>query len=298
MTSVLSLTQASYYQTGIALLSNINFSVDKSQIIGLLGVNGAGKSTALKLAAGILLPTTGKVTYYHQPTIGYVPEHAPLMPRWTVLELLHHACKLHQLPAANHETAIARVLLVCDLNAVKQQETTTLSKGNQQRVNIAQALLQEPDLLILDEPTSGLDPQQIHQFRQLLRRIRSQTAILFSSHIMQEITDLCDKIIILHEGKQLQQLNVNDYRQTVEVTFAKPVSPDCFSVLPSWQNGSQLKHYFLIKTPDEQRQLINFCQQHDLLINRIRGSEQILENEFLARIKSSDTQSVAGLSHV
>ncbi len=153
-------------------------------------------------------------------------------------------------------------------------------------------------MLILDEPTSGLDPKKIYKFRQLLQNIRPQTATLFSSHIMQEITGLCDKIIILHEGKQLQQLNVNDYRQSIEVTFAEPVSPDCFSTLPSWQNGSQHKHYFLIKASAEQRELINFCQQHNLLINRIRGSEQILENEFLARIKASDTLSVTEPSHV
>lgn len=284
MTTVLSLQQVSFSQAGVQLLDGIDFSVDKNCITGLLGVNGAGKSTTLKLAAGVLLPQCGRICYHGSPKLGYVPETPPLIPSWSVYQCLQHACKLQGLAAREHAKAIALAVQQCNLDDIQHQPTATLSKGNRQRVAIAQALLHQPDLLILDEPTAGLDPHQIHLFRELLTAIRPQTAILFSSHIMQEVSALCEQVVIIHAGKQLDKLDLQSYRQSVEITFNEAVESRTFASLNSWQGGREKQHRFLVNSIDEHRELLDFCRQKNLLIMQLQGGERVLENEFLTRI--------------
>lgn len=301
--TLLTLHNIHFSQNGNALLSGIDFSVAKGQIIGLLGVNGAGKSTTLKIAAGILLPTNGTVYYGNGSAntkatpnnktekcrIGYLPEHPPLIEAWTVGHFLRHVCTLHKLPKQHWQTAIERVTEQCSLQSILQQSISTLSKGNRQRVALAQAVIHRPDLLILDEPTSGLDPRQISQFRELILNLKPDTAIILSSHIMQEITALCDTTFIIHEGKQLGELSLSGHQQQLFIEFAQPLSQDTFTGIPAWQSGDGRQHQFSVTCQDEQNALLAACVAKHLPIVRIAGVEQLLESEFLSLIAQTDT---------
>lgn len=284
MPTVLTLANISYQQSGHTLLDNIDFSVATGQILGLLGINGAGKSTTLKVAAGILTPSKGSVSIHSEKPCGYVPENPPLIHNWTVKRFLQHSCTLQSLPSTTHEAAMQRVSQQCELSNILDKTCETLSKGNQQRVAIAQALLHQPDVLILDEPTSGLDPKQISLFRALLQQIKQHTAIVFSSHIMQEITALCDTAIIIHNGLQLDTLDLSQYKRHLLITFTQAQPDSAFAHCPAWHAGHGKQHQFLLHESETSDEILAYCLQHNLSIHRISGSEQWLEDEFLTRI--------------
>lgn len=288
-TSALTLQHVAYSQSDLSLLSGINFSLSYGQIVGLLGVNGAGKSTTLKIAAGILHPDSGNVIHPTDIRIGYVPEIPPLLPTWTVKQFLQHACLLQHLPISTHQTAVRRVNELCDLHAIQHQHCATLSKGNQQRVAIAQALLHQPDILILDEPTSGLDPQQIYRFRDLLQTLKTDTAIILSSHIMQEITALCDRTIILHDGKQVGELDFSERNQRLLIEFSHAVSSDCFADTATWQSGNGTHHQFRLSNETSKNDILAYCLEKQLPIQRMTGIEDLAEQDFLTLIGYKDS---------
>ncbi|PID61428.1 MAG: gliding motility-associated ABC transporter ATP-binding subunit GldA [Gammaproteobacteria bacterium] len=278
---MLTLEHIYYSQAGNDLLSDISFRLHKGHIVGLLGVNGAGKSTTLKIVAGLLHPDRGTVTRQAGLSIGYVPEVPPLIPTWTARRFLHHACVLHGLPKKHHAEAVARVVELCDLALIELKACATLSKGNQQRLAIAQALLHQPDLLILDEPTSGLDPRQIRQFRELLQRLKADCGIIFSSHIMQEIAALCDSAIVLHEGKHIGDIDLSARDQRLLIEFAQPVSPADFADLPAWRAGEACQHEFFVDEPAEKNAVLVYCLDKQLPISRLVGIEDLAERQFL-----------------
>lgn len=284
MKPLLSLTDIYFSQNDRLLLKNISLSVSRGHILGLLGVNGAGKSTTLKIAAGILSPDSGYVEQEAPLHMGYLPETPPLIPQWTTHQCLQHFCRLQGLSKNTWRSAIERVIQYCDLAAIIQQRTATLSKGNQQRVAIAQAIIHQPDLLILDEPTSGLDPQQIIQFRELLQTIKTDTAILFSSHIMHEVSMLCDAAVVMHQGKLMGKLDLSQAYQQMVIEFAESIDKSCFSPLPYWQSGSAHQHHFYVNTPQQRHEVLSFCLQQQLSILHISGVDKYLENEFLSLI--------------
>lgn len=283
MQAILSLHHVDFSQSGFALLQGIDLALYRGQVLGLLGVNGAGKSTTLKIAAGLLTPTGGQVSISPQARIGYLPEIPPLIDSWSVKGFLHHVCHLHQLPAKQRGEAVERVIKLCRLEKIFNQSIATLSKGNRQRAAIAQSIIHQPDILILDEPTSGLDPQQISFFRQLIQEIKPQTAILLSSHIMQEITTLCDSVAIIHQGQKQQGLALHE-QQGIVIEFSHPVSPNELKKLPQWQSGTGTLHRFAVSSASEQNKLLQHLLAMRLSIHRISGSEQILENTFLQLI--------------
>lgn len=290
---MLTLHHVGFSQSQVTLLSDINFSVGKGQTIGLLGVNGAGKSTTLKIAAGILLPSAGRVIRETSLRIGYLPERPPVIEQWTVGRFLRHVAILHQLPTQQVQLAIERVVELCDLARVFHRSIGALSKGNQQRVAIAQAMIHEPDVLLLDEPTSGLDPQQIMQFRELLKTIQAETAIVLSSHIMQEVTALCNRAVIIHEGRQVADISLDAQENRLLVTFSEPISTTLAKQLPYWHSGQQQLHQFTVHSTVEQDALLAACLQKGLSVVRLSGVEQVLESEFLARIGQSAQSAMA-----
>ncbi len=283
MLPLLSLKNLHYQQNGLTLLSDIHFSLTRGQMLGLLGVNGAGKSTTLKMAVGLLQPDSGKVIRQANARIGYVPEIPPLMPTWTVKRFLREACRLHAIPDRQQASAISRASQDCQLEDIINQSCATLSKGNRQRVNIAQALLHQPDILILDEPTSGLDPQQIYRFRALLHTLKAETAIVLSSHIMQEVTSLCDSAIVIHAGQQIGELDLSMRHQRILIEFACPAQPELFVDCPAWQSGEGRQHQFSTETLSE-NDVLAFCLQKQLPISRVVGAEDLAEREFLTLI--------------
>lgn len=291
MKELLKLTEVGFLSSHSTLLDSVSFSLKHNQILGLLGVNGAGKSTTLKICAGILLPSRGSVhcafsdSYNH---IGYLPETPPLLAHWRVSDFLLHVAKLRQVK--NPKQAIMRVIELCRLDSVLVKKNYQLSKGNQQRVALATAIIHEPSILILDEPTSGLDPQQIHNFRLLLKRLSSDTGVIFSTHIMQEAEQLCDDVVIIHQGKSTAQIEVHAEQQWIAFEFAHEIDAAQLSSLPGWQRTEGLRHYFSFAEQTDKSEVIQFCIQNQLPLCDIISLTHQLETAFLDNVTSTQSK--------
>jgi len=192
-------------------VGGLTFSIEKGQVVGFLGPNGAGKSTTLRILTGYLPPTSGSASIAGhdvltqseaaRASIGYLPESTPLYPEMRVEEYLDYRGKLLDMKRTDRVRRISEVCDRCSLSHIRRRLIGQLSKGNRQRVGLAQALLHEPDVLFLDEPTAGLDPNQIKHFRELLGELRRKHTILLSSHILAEIEKTADRVLILKEGE-------------------------------------------------------------------------------------------------
>lgn len=199
-------------------LDNVSLNISVGEIVGLLGPNGAGKSTTMKIVTGNLSSSSGDVlindiNIVQQPTktktqLGYLPEVPPLYKELTVYEFLILASKLKKLPKRNIITSVESTIEMCGLMQVKNKLISNLSKGFQQRVGIAQAIVHNPKLVVLDEPTVGLDPNQVVQIRELIKKISKNKAILFSSHILSEVEAICNRVYILNFGKIIYTANI------------------------------------------------------------------------------------------
>lgn len=195
----------------VAAVDGVSLSLERGSIVGLLGPNGAGKSTTLAMLSGILKPSSGTVRVMgwdmvNQPVqakrhLGYLPERPPLYAELSVRSYLGYCAALRGLPASDRRKAIDRAVDQCQLGGVLKRPIGNLSKGFQQRVGIAQALLHEPDVVILDEPTVGLDPNQNRAVRALIKDVAAQSAVLLSTHLLPEVQALCDRVVIITDGK-------------------------------------------------------------------------------------------------
>ncbi|NLK22032.1 MAG: ABC transporter ATP-binding protein [Epulopiscium sp.] len=191
-------------------VDNISFSLNDGEILGFLGPNGAGKSTTMNMLCGLLLPDKGSIkingiNLLENPKkakshIGYLPEHPPLYPDMTVMEFLLFCCELKDIHK-NPKGECSRVIHLCGIEEVKTRLIKNLSKGYKQRIGIASSLIGSPDVLILDEPTVGLDPKQIKEIRNVIKGLSKSHSIILSSHILPEVSTLCDKVIIMNKGK-------------------------------------------------------------------------------------------------
>jgi len=224
----------------IRAVDQISFHIPAGQIVGFLGPNGAGKSTTLRILTGFLPPSRGTaaiaghdvLTSSHQARakLGYLPESTPLYPEMRVEEYLHYRGKLYGMKRDRRRRRIDEVCDRCGLRAVRQRTIHRLSKGNRQRVGLAQALLHEPKVLILDEPTAGLDPNQITEVRKLIDELRGEHTILLSSHILPEVEKTADRVMIIAQGRiaaegtpeQLRQHAAQGARVQVEVKTTNP----------------------------------------------------------------------------
>ncbi|MBX7148159.1 ABC transporter ATP-binding protein [bacterium] len=189
----------------------ISFEIPKGQIVGLLGHNGAGKTTTIKMLTGFLEPTYGTVDIDGldidnfrldiQKKIGYLPENSPTYPDMTVVEYLYMVCELRGMSPHLRQKAIEEAISKTALGLKAHEKISTLSKGLKQRVGVAQAIVHKPQILILDEPTSGLDPTQIFEMRKLIKDLSKDSTILLSTHILQEVEAICDRVIMIFRGK-------------------------------------------------------------------------------------------------
>ena len=191
-------------------LDNVSLSITKGEITGLLGPNGAGKSTIMKIISCFLPPSSGLakvqgLDVMDQPElvkakIGYLPEHNPLYTDMYVREYLNYIAGIYKMKG-DIKKAIDKVIVQTGLQIEQNKKIGALSKGYRQRVGLAQALIHEPEILILDEPTTGLDPNQLVEIRELIKSVGKEKTVLFSTHIMQEVEAICDRVIIIHQGK-------------------------------------------------------------------------------------------------
>jgi ABC-2 type transport system ATP-binding protein len=189
----------------------LSTEIAKGEIIGLLGLNGAGKTTTLRVLACDLLPTSGTVRVLGTDVVerpdevrrrvGYLPDRPPLYDDMTVVEYLAYAARLRGLTAATLDKSVADVVDLTELGEVRQQMIGSLSHGYRQRVGIAQSIVHRPELVVLDEPISGLDPVQIMEMRELVRGLRGEHTVVLSSHILTEISETCDRILVIDDGK-------------------------------------------------------------------------------------------------
>ncbi len=192
-------------------VDNIQFEVDKGQIVGFLGPNGAGKTTTMRVLTCFLPPTSGtaQVAGYDVQSqamevkrrIGYLPESPPLYPEMEVIEYLTFVGRLKQIPSSDLAKRVDEVIERCAIGDVRTRLTGKLSKGYRQRVGLAQAIIHNPEVLILDEPTAGLDPKQILETRQLIKRLSGDHTIILSTHILPEVEQTCETVIIINKGK-------------------------------------------------------------------------------------------------
>jgi len=222
-------------------VQNINFEVNKGEVLGFLGPNGAGKSTTMKMLSGNLSPTHGEIIIngydlLSQPKqakthIGYLPETPPLYKELTVKEFLSFCASINNIPSAKHKAAVDTAIERCGLSDVTQRLIGHLSKGYQQRVGIAQAIIHTPAVVILDEPTSGLDPIQIREIRHLIRDIATEHSVILSTHILPEVEMLCDRVQIINNGQLILSDTIEGFSQQmqtshllVELTFPPTVN--------------------------------------------------------------------------
>ena len=192
-------------------VKNLSFELKKGEVLGFLGPNGAGKSTTMRMITGYLPPTAGKITVggadvvdspvEAKAKIGYLPENAPLYTELTVQGFLNFIGELRGLSGADRDKAVSRSMDLCHLHGVRHQSVDTLSKGFRHRTCFAQALISDPEVLVMDEPTDGLDPNQKHEVRALIRRMGEEKAIIFSTHILEEVESSCSRAIIISGGE-------------------------------------------------------------------------------------------------
>jgi ABC-2 type transport system ATP-binding protein len=217
-------------------VDGISFAVERGEVLGFLGPNGAGKSTTMRMITGYLEPTSGRVSVGGHDVveapleakrlIGYLPEAAPSYPDMTVEGFLDFAARMRGLEGAARRQAIGRVVDLCFLSSVLYQSIDTLSKGYRHRTCLAQALIHDPDVLILDEPTDGLDPNQKHEVRNVIRDLGRTKAIIFSTHILEEVDAVCTRAIIIDRGRIVASGTPDELGRPLDEVFRRLTLPD------------------------------------------------------------------------
>lgn len=293
--SVSNLTKQYGAQTAV---NNISFTIDKGEIVGFLGPNGAGKSTTMKMITGYLAADGGNIEICGLPVteqsihtkekIGYLPEANPLYFDMYVREYLSFIAGVHHV--ADSKKRIEEVIVTVGLTPEAHKKIGQLSKGYKQRVGLAAAMVHNPEVLILDEPTSGLDPNQIVEIRNVIKALAQNKTILFSSHIMQEVEAMCDRVIIINKGDivandKLSNLQKNNTGlQQVTVEFKEAVSVDALKNLNTVSAVNQLSTFnFQLSTTNAEsvkKQLLQLSVEKNWDIVSLQSQSQTLENVF------------------
>ena len=275
-------------------LNEISFSAKKGEIIGFLGPNGAGKSTMMKILTGFILPSKGAVfvsgiNVLKNPIeakthIGYLPEQNPLYEDMYVKEYLQFQASIFKVSKEVTATVIKTVGLMPEVH----KKIGQLTKGYQQRVGIAAAIIHNPDVLVLDEPTTGLDPNQIQEIRTLIKELGKEKTILFSTHIMQEVEAVCDRVIIMKKGELLIDKPINELKksneQIIEVTFDYKIEEQFIQRLPNmitFKNNFDNTWYITFDSSEDMRPVIfDFAKENGLKILELNSKNQSLETLF------------------
>ena len=275
-------------------LDSVSFSADKGQVIGFLGPNGAGKSTMMKILTGFLKPTTGAVFIDEinvlenpldaQKIIGYLPEHNPLYEEMFVREYLQFQASIFKVDKSQVDDCIVQVGLTSEAHKKIHQ----LSKGYQQRVGIAAAILHNPKVLILDEPTTGLDPNQLIEIRALIKKLGKDKTVLFSTHIMQEVEAICDRVIIIKKGQIIRDSTLVELQdkqeQNINVIFDSSLTSAKINQLENLISFKDLKdntwHLRFTNNEDMRPKLFDFAQENKVKILELTTSNKNLETLF------------------
>ena len=272
---------------GTTALDDISFTVTKGSIHGFLGPNGAGKSTTMKILTGIIMPCSGEISINSSRPIGFLPENPPLYKNMLVGDFLDFVKNIYD-SSITKESVIKK----CGLETVQHRLIRNLSKGFQQRVGIAQALIVDPEIIILDEPTVGLDPHAIKEIRDLIISLKSDHTILFSTHQLYEASNLCDEVTIINKGKILKTGKIEDVKndlvsgQVIEVELSTKLTEEdraalekSFKLESVEQRGNSLT-IFSNEEDDIRGRLNKFLMDKDYSVNSISETEFDLEQIF------------------
>lgn len=274
-------------------VDNISFEVNKGGILGFLGPNGAGKSTTMKIATGFIPPSSGSIeiegldaTLNSRETkgrIGYLPEHNPLYLDMYVKEFLQFSGEVQKLKKSYLKTRVDELIALCGLTKEQHKQIGQLSKGYRQRVGLAQALLHDPAVLILDEPTTGLDPNQLVEIRNLIKQISKDKTVILSTHIMQEVKALCNRVVIINNGQIVADDAVDALTQStpvVEIEFKSAVD---IKVLERFGAVTQNGAIYSIQqknNKDIRSILFDLAKEKDWVILSLQQKDQDLEQVF------------------
>ncbi|MFL5728550.1 MAG: gliding motility-associated ABC transporter ATP-binding subunit GldA [Cytophagaceae bacterium] len=303
--SVTNLTKTYGIQNAV---DNISFEAGKGQIVGFLGPNGAGKSTTMKISTCYIPPTSGTVhvcgyDVVDSPmdvrrNIGYLPEHNPLYLDMYVHEYLHFIASLHGIK--NKGLRVKEMVGMCGLTVEQNKKIGALSKGYRQRVGLAQAMIHDPQVLILDEPTTGLDPNQILEIRNLIREVGKEKTVIFSTHIMQEVQALCERVIIINKGKIVangsvgELKNITSSSRTILVEFDKSIDTNLISAIDGVTEIKEIAQgkYEIRSREDKdiRSEIFKVASENKLNLLGLKVEENSLESIFQQLTKKKEDQ--------
>lgn len=288
------LTSTSKFYGKQKAVNCISFTAKKGEIVGFLGPNGAGKSTTMKILTGFIKPSEGTVMVNGidvvknpieaQSKIGYLPEHNPLYLDMYVREYLQFQASIHKIK----KTAVNSVIQKVGLDAEAHKKIGQLSKGYRQRVGLASAIIHNPEVLILDEPTTGLDPNQLVEIRELIKELGKDKTVLFSTHIMQEVEAVCNRVIIINKGEIIIDKNItelkNDKEQIIKVSFDYKIEeqflkqlPNCTTIENNYNNSWTIT---FSSKEDMRPKLFDFAKENGLKILELNSENKTLESLF------------------
>ena len=279
-----------------AAVRDVSFSVKKGEIVAFLGPNGAGKSTTMKIMTGFIPSSEGEVYICGKKVdidgldtrklIGYLPENNPLYTDMYVREYLEFVGRIYKIK--NLKARVSEMISAVGLEIEQHKKIGMLSKGYRQRVGLAQAIIHDPEVLILDEPTTGLDPNQLVEIRELIRNIGKEKTVLLSTHIMQEVEAICDRVIIISKGQIVADDNAKTLKQelehqTVYVEFDVQVSKAKLINIPGVSNVEPFENGWLIESTtheDLRKAIAQYAQKENWLILTLRVDQKSLEEVF------------------
>lgn len=280
-------------------VDQISFSVNRGEILGFLGPNGAGKSTTMKMITTFLPPTSGQILVDGidvivdplavRRKIGYLPEHNPLYTDMYVKEYLEFIAGLHGIPRKQRPDKIHEIIHLTGLEREQNKKISQLSKGYRQRVGLAQAMIHDPDILILDEPTSGLDPNQIVEIREMIKNFSKHKTVIFSTHILQEVQAMCDRVVIIDQGHIVADDRVQNLKdktsgqQIIIAEFETLPDAELIRVIPGILKLERFENKFRIFVDPEtdiRAEIFRIASEKKLTLIGLQREDTSLENIF------------------
>ena len=298
-------------------VDDINFTIKNDEIVGFLGPNGAGKSTTMNMITGYIEPTSGKIIVNDydiskdpkkvKRQIGYMPESTPLYNDLTVRECVNYMADLKYVKRKEKKEKVDKVLKDVGLTDVQKKLIRNLSRGYKQRVSMAGALIGDPKVLILDEPTVGLDPKQITEIRDLIRKLGKNHTVILSSHILSEVSQICEKVIIINKGKVLAVdtpsnleekfeeenrifVTVEDEKNKIEKVAKKIKNLKSIEFIKDKNDGTKQYELIADKSTDLRKEIFNLFPKNDINILELKKSEITLEDAFLKLISQKENE--------
>ncbi len=301
MEPVIQASNISHHYRQQPSLQQLSLTLVHGEVMALLGTNGAGKTTTLRLLTGDLVPDAGQITINNidlnlyplkaKKNLGYLPDTAPLYEDLTVDEYLYYCARIHHMTREQSRQRVQTVKRFCELQSVARRLIKKLSKGYQQRIGIAQAIIHQPRAIILDEPTNGLDPTQIHEMRDLILHLRNEAAVLLSTHHLNDVEQICDRVHMLKQGHTVFSKNIDDLQQTMKIRmrFLDTAPIEALNKIHSIDKIISIDTYTIelhtnADLDEVKKDLLQKSQAHAWSLVEIYDIKDTLENIFVSEV--------------